>query len=101
MQVINDTEVFEPSECLFAIMKDRDDPASYIVLITDSQTWDNEQCLNDSFGSHSLPDGVLPEEMEEAMEATWLTFKPIEMRAALISAGFIESSELADAMSDR
>lgn len=96
MQIINDTEVFEPSECLFAVGYDDPNYTQYLsVHITDKATWDERECLNDCFGDHSLPEDAIPAGMYNAMEATWETeMLPEEARAALLKAGFVESLDM-------
>jgi hypothetical protein len=95
MQIINDTEVFEPSECIFCIDNDPDNSGSVIACITDKAYWDYSLCLNDCFGEHSLPKGAIPETFYEACEAMWETELPLEeARRALVAAGFVESQEL-------
>jgi hypothetical protein len=95
MQIINNTEVFEPKECLFALSSNPDDVGSIMIAITDKATWNREGCLNDGFGDHSLPKGTLPKEISNIMEAIWETEMSIEdVRTVLLSAGFVESPEL-------
>jgi len=95
MQIINDTEVFEPSECYFVVMPDPEDAEHTMVLITDKVTWDEEQCLNDSIGDHSFQDGVIPETMWNCMEATWETDISVEeARSAMQQAGFVENADM-------
>jgi hypothetical protein len=88
MKIINNTEVFEPNECYFGI--DTVD-GIVVVVITDKETWDQDHCLNDCFGSHSLPDDVLPDFMEEMLEAVWESDSSLEeVKQALTVAGFCE-----------
>lgn len=92
MQIINDTEVFEPGECLFALGYDDPSNTQYLtVCITDKATWDERECLNDCFGDHSLPEDAIPNGIWNSMEATWETKMRLEQaHAALLSAGFVE-----------
>lgn len=99
MQVINDTEVFEPSECYFAVDPDPDNPSGSMVSITDKSYWDEEGYLNDCFGDHSLPDEIV-EQMAKAgitnaMEAVWTSDQPpTKVTEILAKLGFVESEAL-------
>ncbi|SRR5258708_5119166 len=96
MKIINNTKVFEPSECIFCLDPDPDNPGYIMVCITDKAYWDENMCLNDQFGDHSLPDGAMPESFCGACDSMWETELPSEKaRQTLIKAGFIESQELA------
>jgi hypothetical protein len=96
MQIINDTEVFSPSECFFAVGYSNDFQST-VVLVTDQETWTKLQCLNDCFGSHSLPVGAIPNNIHEAMESTWETeMSEEDARGAMLKDGFIEHSEMLD-----
>jgi len=98
MKIINDTPVFEPSECYFGL--DYIDGV-LVIAITDKETWDNDHCLNDCFGSHSLPDGILPDSMSEMMEATWESDDSLEkIREDLIKAGFTECDAISNIAKD-
>ncbi len=99
MQVINNTEVFEPSECFFAIIPDTD--GTMTVSITDMETWISRGCLNDCFGDHSLPDKAIPFGFSNAMEATWETeLSEEDARSAMLAAGFVESQAMHDYLAD-
>lgn len=101
MKIINHTEVFEPSECIFCITEDPEGSSDMMVYITDLATWEAEGCLNDCFGDHSVPDKTIPNDIFNLMEATWGTeLSEIDARSAMLAAGFVESQELYDFMLD-
>jgi len=98
MKIINDTEVYEPSECCFAITHDDD---GITVLITPISFWDENHCLDDGFGDHSLEENVSSElerkNIWNACESMW-TSELIEdaTREVLVELGFVESQEMHD-----
>ena len=98
MKILNNTEVFEPSECLFAVgIVDPAFPQDVMIAITDKRYWEEEGYLNDSIGDHSFADGVIPEGMFNSMEGTWETKLPLEKaRQAMLRAGFVECKEFTD-----
>jgi hypothetical protein len=97
MQIINDTEVFEPSECIFCLDADPDNTGYIIASITDKAYWEWEHCLNDGIGDHSFRDGAIPDGFSNACEAMWETELSLEdARQALLAAGFVECPELLD-----
>lgn len=99
MQIINDTEVFDPQECLFALAwEDPHNPNYVMIALTDKKYWEEEGCLNDCFGDHSLPPGAIPQGIWNDMEAMWGTdsMSLDNARQALIKAGFVESKEMAE-----
>ncbi len=96
MKIVNDTEIFEPSECLFAIGYDDPSNTQYAsIVIVDKAYWGEEGFMNDGIGDHSFDDDVIPQGISNSMEATWETKMPIEeARAAMLAVGFVESEEL-------
>jgi hypothetical protein len=97
MEVINDTEVFQPSECFFAVGLDPDGSGSVMVCVSDKETFDREGCLNDCFGDHSMTDDAIPHGIHNTMEATWESIMPLEeTRTAMLKAGFVESQDMYD-----
>jgi len=98
MKIINDTEVFEPSECLFAIGYDDPSNTQYAsIVIVDKAYWEKEGFMNDGIGDQSFDDDTIPHGIYNSMEATWETELPIEKaRAAMLEAGFVESKELTE-----
>lgn len=103
MQVINDTEVFEPKECFFCVTEDPENPGGSMICITDMEYWNADNFLNDCFGDQSLPNDLV-EKMRldgiwEAMEAIWTSEgAPEQVRAKMLSYGFVESLEMAASM---
>jgi hypothetical protein len=98
MKIINDTEIFEPGECLFAIGYDDPNSTQYAsIVIVDKQYWDEEGCMSDLIGDHSFDDGAIPDGIFNSMEATWETEMSIDdARTAMLAAGFVESKELTE-----
>ena len=98
MKIINDTEVFEPSECLFSLSYEDPSNTQYLmVCVTDKVTWDERGCLNDCFGDHSMTEDAIPDGIYNSMEATWETEMSIEdARAAMLAAGFVESKDMTE-----
>lgn len=100
MKIIDDTQVFEPNECYFGldcVEEEEVEDDIVVVLITDKENWDNDHCLNDCFGSQSLPDGILPDSMSEVSEATWTSHSSLEeVRALLLSLGFTECNAISE-----
>jgi len=102
MQVINDTEVFEPSECYFAITNDPDyldDGNQSVIAITSIEFWNDNMCLDDNFGDHSLSrevnDKLEKEDIWNACEATWSSnYSTDKIRSIMLKLGFVESSEM-------
>ena len=92
MKIIKDYEVYEPNECYFGLSapnEEDDGDNTVIVVIVNKSFWMEENCLNDQFGYHSFDKGVVPEEFQEVMEATWETELNVnEAKELLIKAGF-------------
>lgn len=95
MKMIGDYEVFEPGECYFAVGYDDPSEKEYAsVYISPISTWNKRECLDDSFGSHSLDDEALPLDLSNSMEATWESkYSPEEIRTAMLERGFLEGPE--------
>lgn len=100
MKIINDTEVFEPSECYFAISRNPDcTDEETTVSITSIEFWDENKCLSDTFGDHSLSDEVQSvledEEICCVTDATWSSNASVQsVRATMLKLGFVECEEM-------
>jgi hypothetical protein len=104
MQIVNDTEIYEPSECYFTVAHDpRMDP-DVMISITPISFWEDSHYLSDQFGDHSLTKEVC-NKLEAAgiwgaCDSTWTsdsaTYSVDTVRAALLDLGFVESQEMHD-----
>lgn len=99
MKIINDTEIYEPNECYFAVEICPDDRAYTTIYITNKSHYDAEDCLNDNFGDHSLTQDTLDlfekNEIGNTMEATWdVELSAEKTRKLLIQMGFEENNKL-------
>ena len=99
MQVINDTEVFEPNECYFAVEPDPEDINEVMVYITSKEYYDENQCLDDCFADHSLPENIVEKlednDISNLMEATWGSSLSLdEVRKVMTNIGFIENKDM-------
>lgn len=96
MEIINDTEVFQPNECFFACgIDDPDGDKIVTVYITSKNFWDEEGFLDDCFGDHSLKEGALPSGIDSIMEATWeSSFSIKETRKLMEDKGFVFSQDM-------
>ncbi|CAB4196814.1 hypothetical protein UFOVP1290_334 [uncultured Caudovirales phage] len=96
MKVIDDCEVFDPSECYFAVGIEKD-CFSTTIFITPISVWEEEGHLDDCFASQSLDYGSLPLDLSNSMEATWESKYDVEkVREAMIAKGFIENKDMYD-----
>jgi hypothetical protein len=97
MEIINGNEVYEPSECYFTVGKYDGCDAGVAAVITPIAFFEENGCLDDSFGDHSFRDGVIPDSMYECMESTWETELSVdEARKILLDAGFVENEKFAE-----
>jgi len=100
MKIIDDIEVFDPNECLFAL--DESDGLT-VISITGKVFWDKNHCLDDRFGDHSLPEEIntllTKNSIWNEMEATWCADLALdETRAVMLAAGFVESKEMGETL---
>jgi len=101
MKLINNTEVWEPSECYFFVDQDEEMFDGICVCITPIQYWNENRYLDDCFGDHSLSEEIV-EKLENAditniMEATWSTEGTVEAaREVMLALGFVESKDMAE-----
>lgn len=100
MKIINDTEVFEPNECYFAVHLDPEDENNTMISITSIEFWNKNKYLDDGFGDHSLSENI-HEDMENhsisnAMEAIWIAENCSTAKAEKIMTdlGFVYSDEM-------
>lgn len=97
MQVINDTEIFEPSECYFCVETDSDSGDTNLY-ITNKSFWDEERCLNDCFADHSFSDAtndLIEKFAFNLMEATWGSELSVEeTRQKMLELGFVENADM-------
>lgn len=98
MKIINDTKVFEPNECIFAIDEDDD---GVIVSIVDREHWNREHRCNDGIVpdtfSNDVNDAMENAGLFDVMEGTWESDSTVEeTRKAMLAMGFEESQELTD-----
>lgn len=102
MKIVNDTEVFEPNECYFAVMHYPeylgmgDDT---VIAITSIDFWNDNLCLDDCFGENSLSNDVSASleqaGISEACEATWGSdLSENDAREVMLKLGFVESSAM-------
>jgi hypothetical protein len=106
MKIVDDVEVFEPSECYFAVI---DNPEylgmenSMVIAITPIFYWNENLCLDDGFGCHSLSKEI-NDKLEiagiwEACESTWCSDKSEnDIKTVMFNLGFVESKELYEIM---
>jgi hypothetical protein len=105
MQIINDTEVFEPNECFFCVSTDPENPGGTMVSITDKEYWNSDNFLNDGIGDHSFSRDLIRKMADDgitnAMEAIWTSESPLdEVRTQMLSYGFQESKEMYEAIDE-
>lgn len=95
-----DGELFQPSECYFAVGQDDPDyDGGFCVAITGKEYWEEEGCLDDCFADQCFADDALPPGIHNTSEATWESPYSIEETRALMEAkGFIWSQEMHDFM---
>jgi hypothetical protein len=106
MKIVNDTEVYEPNECYFAIIDNPDyldNGDSLVIAITPVSYWNENLCLDDGFGFHSLSkevnDKLETADIWEACESTWCSNKPEnDVKNVMRSLGFVESQKLFEIM---
>jgi hypothetical protein len=100
MKIINDTEVFEPGECLFALNEGND---ITVIAITSKAFWAKNHHLDDSLGDHSFPEEtntlLTKNSIWNEMESTWFADLALdETRAVMLAAGFVESKEMTETL---
>ena len=98
MKIVNDTEIYEPSECYFSV--DVIDSET-VISITPIPFWEAEHCLSDTFGDHSLTSAVSGifegHGIWGATDSMWTSELNEETtKSILIGWGFVESQAMHD-----
>lgn len=99
----NDNDVYEPNECYFSMMDTSDGDT---VAITSIKYWNENKCLDDCFGEHSLPKNIIKKfrdaKIDSIMEAMWICDSMVKekVKQFMLDLGFVWLQEMCDSFSD-